>query len=141
MTKEEVDRCKQMWLETLKFFGQERPILRIEEEMIARAIQKESVEAVLLALFGARYEPRSERFDPASHVDLARVLTPDFSGKPRIQKFVGYGSRARASMDRENQARESREALPQDLTPSEEGIAKVRDILSRVSRPIPKVNE
>lgn len=91
-SKEDFQKCKRTWLETLSFFGQGRSfLLPGEEQAIYRAIQENTADAVELALTGARYEPRSTEWNPRDHVDITRVLTRDLSGKPRIQKFLGYG--------------------------------------------------
>ena len=141
MMQDEIDRCKQVWGETLRFFGQPRPITRSEEEMIGRAIQAEGEEIVRMALLGARFEPVIEHFNPALHVDLARILLKDREGKPRIQRFVGLGAQylAREAKRKENEARMrapahvSMAAAP-DLTPDPEGMAKIREIVSRIGR-------
>lgn len=82
-----VQRCSQLWLETLKHFKQERKLLPTESLSIAQAIQRYGVEAVELALLGIRFEKGSKDYDPSQHVYLARIFRPD-----RFERFVGLGA-------------------------------------------------
>lgn len=92
ITNAHIEACKQTWRETLKHFGQKRNLTMDEERLIGKAIQdNKSVEIVDIALFGARHESSHEGWHPKDHVDIARILTKSKDGKPRIQKFYGYG--------------------------------------------------
>jgi hypothetical protein len=109
--------CGKTWLETCAKMGQPRDnLLRIEEDLIARAIQENGAEAVDTALFGARHEPAYEGWEPRDHVDITRVLTKDKEGRPRIQKFLGYGTAARQKTEKKASGEDlnarARAALP-----------------------------
>lgn len=92
-----IEACGQTWLETIALLGGKRTrLIRVEEETIARAIAQHGAETVDLALFGARFEPKFDDFDPRQNIDITRVLTKDKHGKERIQRFVGYGSKQRS---------------------------------------------
>lgn len=92
-----IAKCKATWLETLKVMGSPRMFLTPgEEQLIARSIQANGLEAVELALFGARAEPVTQDFDPKAYIDITRILLADKQNKPRIQKFVEFGAKARA---------------------------------------------
>ncbi len=84
---EQIERCSQVWLETLKFFKQERKILAIEKLRLGQALQRYDLESVELALIGLRYEKGNKDYDPAQHVYLDRVFRPD-----RFARFVGLGA-------------------------------------------------
>lgn len=73
---------------TLAHFGQPRGLLEAEKFAIGRAIQVHGFEAVLMALIGARFEPKSDRFDPADWVNLDRYLMAK-----NFKRFVGLGAK------------------------------------------------
>lgn len=131
-----VAECRQTWLEALAAFGQPRETLLAAEELaIARAIMENGADTVQLALYGARFEPEHEGWKPKDHVDLMRVLTSDKQGRPRIQKFVGYGTQSRvkeaARKEREAEMKRQREEpdIPDD-TPADPG--RVKDFMNQV---------
>lgn len=76
ITASAVEECVTVWAETLKRFKAQRPILPGEKAAIGRAIQGNDTQAVKLALYGARYEQGSDRFNPAQHLSVHRVLDP-----------------------------------------------------------------
>jgi hypothetical protein len=105
-----IHACKKTWAETLRHFKCERNLTAAEELIIYRAIKAEGVESVDLALYGARFEPSFEGFNPKDHVDLVRVLTPDKENKPRIQKFMGFGAKAKNQEKATAQKQEAKQA-------------------------------
>lgn len=124
LTPEDVAECKKTWLETIQAMGSPRNfVMASEEQLIVRAIQQHGVEPVSLALFGARFEPVIEHFDPRAHIDICRILLNDKLGKPRIQKFVEYGARGKAKLKAEQEKAEKRqaeEAVEEGVPPPEE---------------------
>lgn len=84
---QQIESLVEIYRETLRHFGQRRTLLETEKLAIGRAIQQyKSAKGVELALIGARYEPRSEKFNPADWVDLNRYLDPK-----NFKRFMGYG--------------------------------------------------
>jgi hypothetical protein len=128
---ETLSALKQTWLETLKAMGSERERLTASEELlIAQAItlHRQPIEDVDLALYGARHEPGFEGFNPKVRKDLARILTPDKEGRPRIQKFVEYGASGRARERAENEKREKRDKVLDD-----EGVPPPEEIRQKLA--------
>jgi hypothetical protein len=95
LSKKELRACKEQWLQTLRHFGIHRGISMLEEVEIAKAIQRHGYEMVELALFGARFEPRTPEFNPANYVGIGRVLTRDDEGRERVDRFANLGSQRR----------------------------------------------
>jgi len=89
------------WKGTLKHFKIVRDNLTDDEKQaIARAVQRHGVEIVDMALYGARYEAKTENFDPGQHVSIQRVLKPDRNGVSRLDKFANLGAANKASASR-----------------------------------------
>lgn len=133
---EDIEACKQEWLGTLAHFEQPREtLLPAEELQIARAIQQNGAEAVETALYGARFEPCHEGFNPRDHVNITRILSKDREGNPRIQKFLGFGTQARvkeaARKEREAEMKRQREEpdIPDDTPADPE---RVKEIMKQV---------
>lgn len=136
-----VEACKRTWLETVGILGQPRKNGNLspgEDRMIWTAIEINGAELVDLALYGARYEPAREGFNPRENVDIGRVLTKDRDGKERIQKFIGYGSGARAKAEeraiREADFQRQKEAL--SVSPFEDFVehadpSRVRELAAQ----------
>lgn len=122
LTSETIAKCKTTWLATLKAMGSTRTsIAPSEEQMIARAIQIHGFEWVELALFGARFEPATESFNPREYIDITRILLNDKQGKPRIQKFIEFGVKGQAALNREEAKIEKAKAeAAHFVEPSEE---------------------
>lgn len=78
------------WKETLQHYGIKREPFPGEDILLIRKADQVGDENVRLALVGARYEQRTENFDPAKNVRLNRILDP-----PKFDKFVGLGIQAR----------------------------------------------
>jgi hypothetical protein len=130
-----IDACGRTWLETIAQLGQPRETLsRVEREMIGRAIQEHGAEAVDLALYGARFEPAVDNWNPRDHVDITRPLTKDKTGKPRIQKFMGYGAKAKAAAER----RKAVQAAPGPDLDEVTDPVRVREILESAGFGMPK---
>lgn len=76
-----VKKATVVWLETLHVFGVQRNRLRPpEDSQLASAIQRHGLQEVVLALEGARHEPRTQSFNPADRPSLTRVLGPKMFG-------------------------------------------------------------
>jgi|GEM_PF-3430608 len=103
----DVDRCIEAWLGTLDHFGAGRPgrtILPGEDTLIFRAIQRcQGVIPVELAIEGARYEPKDERFNPAKFLSLRRILNPD-----NLERFMNLAVQER---HKQREAAERRAAV------------------------------
>ncbi len=87
-----VKRCAAVWQKTLEHFKQSRPLIPGEDMKIARSIQRWDAPSVELALIGIRHEAKSADpggFDPAQHVHLTRILSPE-----KFERFVGLGATA-----------------------------------------------
>jgi 5-methylcytosine-specific restriction endonuclease McrA len=88
---EDIDSCRDAWLATLRHFRAARGnLLAHEATLIVRALQRyQSVKAVVWALEGARYEPKTEKFDPAGYIQIERVLDPS-----KFTRFMNLGLQA-----------------------------------------------
>lgn len=86
-----IEECYAAWLDTLAFYKAGRPQLSPQEQLeIVRATQRQgSAKAVLYALHGARYEPKSEKFNPADFLKIERILDPK-----NINRFLNLGIQA-----------------------------------------------
>lgn len=74
------------WGETLTRFGIRRDPKR-DEIQIARLVQAKGAEDSRLALLGAGFEAKTEKFDPAKHVSIRRVADSRL-----FEKFVNLGA-------------------------------------------------
>lgn len=87
-----IQALSQTWKETLEHFGHSRNLSAKEQRLIALVLVDESAELVDQALFGARFEPRTEKFDPGKAPDIVRVVGDrDFKKPSQVAKFAGYG--------------------------------------------------
>lgn len=93
LTASAIEECVAVWLETLKKFNAQRPIMPSEKAAIGRAIQAagNDPEPVKLALYGARYEQGSDKFNPAQHLSVIRVLDPK-----NFARFMSIGAQERS---------------------------------------------
>lgn len=66
--------CEKAWLSTLEKFGIERPILMFEKVKIMTLIRQYDWKSTMYALTGARFEAKTQSFDPAKYVSLTRVF-------------------------------------------------------------------
>lgn len=85
--REHIVLLKQTWQETMRHYGIERGISVVEESMMARWLGLTGFETVNLALKGARYEAKTDKFDPSKHLSITRVLD-----RARIDKFANLGA-------------------------------------------------
>lgn len=99
----EIERCKELWRQTLRYFRGGRTLLQPEEERIARATRRWGPKAVSFALIGARHEPKGkDGFDPSKNVSLSRVLPGVMSGdrskaeedQKKFERFLHLGVQA-----------------------------------------------
>lgn len=86
LTPQGVGECLSVWAETLTHFGIARDTKR-DEVQIARLIQAHGIEATKAALRGARFEAKTDSFDPKRHVSIFRVSKP-----ANFDKFVNLGA-------------------------------------------------
>lgn len=87
--REQVNLCLEQWKDTLKHYGIN--ILNTPlngDVLIARSIKANGYENTRLALLGAKFEAKTENFDPASCVNIKRVFKQDL-----FDKFVNLGLR------------------------------------------------
>lgn len=87
---EAVKAAAEKWRDLLRHFKMGRSLLPTEEVELGRAIQKHSLDAVILALEGGKAEPKDDKFDPANFVKLRRYLEPD-----NFERFLNLGVKAR----------------------------------------------
>lgn len=73
---------------TLEVFRIKRTPSLYDDTTVFRAMTQYGTEMVLLALRGARFEPRREGFDPAVYCSLGRILDHD-----NVERFANLGSR------------------------------------------------
>jgi len=86
--RSDINKCKQLWQQSLAKWGAPRPILN-DEVGIAQAIQLHGAQAVMMALVGSKYEPATDSFNPGQHLSLVRVFDPR-----KIEKFINLGAAA-----------------------------------------------
>lgn len=84
---EELKRLAWEWKTTLKHFKAERELIPGEDLEIARAASRYGAENVRLALVGARFEEKTETFDPGKNLKLQRIL-----GRQQFDKLVTLGA-------------------------------------------------
>lgn len=92
--RSDIEHCSEVFRETLRHFKQGRTLTPSESHRIGQAIQANSAKAVELALIGARYETKSEKFNPEDWVDLTRYLSPK-----NFTRLLGLGTRATNRVD------------------------------------------
>lgn len=76
VTKEELQKLCDIWKNTLKHFKINRPVLSFELMKISQLAKSYGFIATAYALTGMRYEEKTQTFDPAKHVSLARAQNP-----------------------------------------------------------------
>ena len=106
--KSQIAEAGKEWETTLRHFEIKSGNLSEAEEItLARVIKREGLENTVLAIRGATLEQGTDRFDPAKHLSLMRIL--DVS---RFQKFLTLGRTAVSRAERMTQSQElSREQL------------------------------
>lgn len=73
--REDINKGIDAWLDTLRHFGMGRTnVLANEDAQIGRAMIRYGVKPVILALIGARFQPKDKRFDPGKFVSLTHYL-------------------------------------------------------------------
>jgi len=76
LARESLKPCIEEWRKTLIHFSKTRDP-NLDELEILRAVGRYGVERVCRALAGARFEPRTEKFDPSKYVRIKRYLKPE----------------------------------------------------------------
>lgn len=99
--REQIQIAYLTWCETLKHLGvASRSINPAQERSLQLGIHSLGLETVCLALEGARYEQKSERFDPRAHLSIDRVLHRDrATGKTQWEKFQNLALERRAATE------------------------------------------
>jgi hypothetical protein len=92
--KEEYMACEKVWKETLEHFGIYRPVLPFEKMKISRLIKQYDYVSVIYALTGARFEAKTENFNPANHVGLSRIEQAHI-----FEKFVNLAAQKKKKID------------------------------------------
>lgn len=88
--------CLEAWAGTLKHFGIDRPVSHTEEMEIGRALLAHKDAAfVELALFGYRFQEKTQDYDPGKYVRIGNVFKRDDGGKPMIDKYANLGAQKR----------------------------------------------
>lgn len=88
ITKEELMKLCDIWQETLKHFKINRPVLPFEHMKIIQIAKSYGYAAAAYALAGVRFEEKTQTFNPANHVSLARVQDPAL-----FEKFLNLAAR------------------------------------------------
>lgn len=89
-TPAQVEKCGKAWIESLRSLGiQNREGIRSDEEIeIFRAIRAHGEETVYLALVGARYQKKTEKWDPKDYPSIVRIIAKDKTGVCKISQFA-----------------------------------------------------
>lgn len=93
--------CEKFWLETLKFFGIDRPILPHEQAALFQLCSMHDFKSVVYAIVGMRYEESSQSFDPKKNISLRRAFDPKL-----FEKFINLSSQKKAEQDKKKLRRE-----------------------------------
>ncbi len=72
--QEGYEECEKAWQATLLKFGIDRPVLGFEKMRIAQLIKQYDWRSTCYALTGARFEAKTQSFDPSKYVSLTRVF-------------------------------------------------------------------
>lgn len=88
VTREDVQAGLAEYKLTLAHFNIRRSPGLYDDATIMRAMQQFGAEMVLMALKGARREPKRDGFNPASYLSLGRILQHD-----NIERFANLGAR------------------------------------------------
>jgi DNA-binding transcriptional regulator YhcF (GntR family) len=87
LTREILSECISVWGKTLEFFKVSKDPW-LDETGVARLVLVRGHENTKLALLGARFESKTETFDPGQHISIRRISKPDV-----FEKLVNLGSR------------------------------------------------
>jgi len=84
---DQINQLKSLWFETVKALAPGVTTLPIQTDVdIGRLLQKYGYDQTRLAIIGARFEVRSENFNPSDHISLYRLFKPNL-----FEKFVMLG--------------------------------------------------
>jgi hypothetical protein len=93
VSREHIEACKETWKQTLKAFQVKRNPSAEEETQITRSIQSQGFEYTNLTLLGARFETKTENYDPKKNVSITRVLFGrNKQGIPFHEKLSNLGA-------------------------------------------------
>lgn len=110
----DLDKLRETWLGTLRHFGHDRNLLASEEEAIARGVMAYGSEAVDLALYGARHEPKFEGFEPKEWVSISRVFGKDKYGRSRFEQCLNWASKGKKKIPIASPEPEEEQFVPTD---------------------------
>lgn len=130
-----ISEAEASWLGCLKHHGAERKIMPDEQTRLARQIQTNGLDAVLLALLGAKHEPATDEFKPSRHLSLLRVFDPT-----KFDRFVTLGAQAKNQAEARARTQAQLQAARADVyEPTPEEIehadpAKVRALVAGIGK-------
>jgi hypothetical protein len=86
---EQITQLKAIWLETIQSFNSSVKTLPLQTDIeLGRLVQINGYEQTRLALLGARFEERTENFDPSKNLNIRRFFKQNI-----FEKFVILGQR------------------------------------------------
>jgi hypothetical protein len=95
----DIEMCAKIWKSTLEHFNAHRPVLPHEHMKIAQLVKTYGATAVAYAFVGMRHEERTQTFDPAKNLSLARC-----QDEKLFEKFLNLGSIEKTKRDRADAA-------------------------------------
>ena len=95
---ENLAKVREAWLETLKHFNIDRPVLPFEEMSLSRLVQQYDWKSVLYAVIGMRFEEKTQTFNPAKYVGLRRLDDPTL-----FERFVNLASQKKTEQKKRDQ--------------------------------------
>lgn len=108
----DIEMCAKIWKATLEHFNAHRPVLPHEHMKIAQLVKIYGATAVAYAFVGMRHEERTQSFDPAKNLSIARCQDPKL-----FEKFLNIGSIEKTKQDKADAAaarHELRKKITQD---------------------------
>lgn len=87
----EVSMCVEAWGNTLKHFKINRPVLPHESMKIAQLMKQYGHIATIYALVGMRFEKKTDSYDPANFLAIARCFDSKL-----FEVFVNLASREKS---------------------------------------------
>lgn len=134
-TREQIAEAHRVWGDSVEAMGSRRmPLNPSQERVLQSAIGSLGFETVCLALEGQRYEARTEKFNPAEHLSLERVLTKDrHTGKSHWEKLAHLALERREKANRKRQADEEFQKMREEFIAPEAAMTP-EDIHERMQQ-------
>lgn len=88
------NKCESVWMDTLEYFKAPRPSKQLsynERKCIAESIKQNGTNLTIAALYGRRFEARTESFDPGKHLAISRTFDPE-----RMDVFINLSAAHKA---------------------------------------------